>query len=326
MLVQRRGRTLRLVRQHDHAMAAGRMAHAWRGLGPRGRRGPADGPGAAGAGSDGGRLPFRLVLAVALHDVAWRELDRRPRLDPERGRPFGFDEHPLAEKLEAYRRGLDEMEAVDPWLGLLGSLHYASFVGEDGAGAFLRREESRRRRLRAALAAREAGGGPRREGPTPDGGGGRDEDDREGGARGDAAGRVAARDVGRDPGGRVLRRARRWLRWLKFFDGLSLRLCLASPDVPEASVPPWMEREGDVETPEGPASSLRWHGPDRAVLDPFPLCGPLDLEIPVRDLPGRRYADQEELTEAWEAAPERTWRLFLSPPRGRAPPGGGDRG
>lgn len=294
MLVQARDRTFRLVRQHDHAMAAGETAHAWRGAGSRGRR--AGDPTAEG-GPVGRGLPFRLVLAVALHDVAWRDLDRRPRLDPERGRPFRFDRHPLGEKLEAYRRGLDEMEAVDPWVGLLGSLHYSSFVGEDRAGGFLRREEARRRRLLAGLAARSARDGAGGAGP--------------GGSPSPGEGTGGEGDVAD-----VLARARRRLAWLKFFDGLSLRLCLAPPEVPEGAVPPWMDRDEALEPPGGSPIELRWRGPDRAVLDPFPLRGPLVLEIPVRDLPARRWDGREELAGAWEEAPERTWRLSLSPPGG----------
>ena len=301
MLLQARVRTFRLVRQHDHAMAAGETAHAWRGAGSRGCR--TGGPKAEDAPVGRG-LPLRLVLAVALHDVAWRELDRRPRLDPERGRPFRFDRHPLGEKLEAYRRGLDEMEAVDPWVGLLGSLHYSSFVGEERAGSFLRREEARRRRLRSALASREARDGAGASGP-------------EGAAGGEEGVGAGERDGGpeRDRAG-VDARARRWLAWLKLFDGLSLRLCLAPPDVRDGSVPPWMSPGEPLEPPAGAPVELRWRGPDRAVLDPFPLRGPLVLEIPVRDLPARRYAAREELAEAWEAVPERTWRLSLSPPDG----------
>lgn len=130
MILQPRPTGLRLLRQHDHALAAGAIAHAWRTI-----------------GEGSGRLPHRLVLAVSLHDVAWRELDASPRLDPDTGRPYSFDTHPLDEKLRAYRTGLDRMAAVDPHVGLLGSLHYSSFVDEGSASEFLEHERDRRRRL-----------------------------------------------------------------------------------------------------------------------------------------------------------------------------------
>lgn len=140
MLVQARPDRLRLVRQHDHALAAGALAAAWR-----------------GAGGRAGRLPFRAVLATALHDVGWRELDVRPRWNPSTGRPFAFHEHPLEEKLAAYRRGLDRMEEVSPPAGLTGSLHYASFLDGADAEGFLAAEARRRERLAERIRAR---GGP----------------------------------------------------------------------------------------------------------------------------------------------------------------------
>jgi hypothetical protein len=136
MLVQRREESLRLVTQHEHALAAGEMATRW---GGRSGRDPA---------------PFLLVAAVGLHDVAWRPLDRRPLLDPTSGLPHSFDAHPLEPKLSAYRDGLDRMESCDPWIGLLGSRHYSSFLEPDRAPEFLEAEDRRRARLREELAER----------------------------------------------------------------------------------------------------------------------------------------------------------------------------
>lgn len=136
MLVQRRDGSLRLVTQHEHALGAGEMAVRW---GGRSGRDPA---------------PFLLVAAVGLHDVAWRPLDRRPLLDPTSGLPHPFDEHPLASRLSAYRDGLDRMESCDPWIGLLGSRHYSSFLEPERAPEFLEAEDRRRARLRVELAER----------------------------------------------------------------------------------------------------------------------------------------------------------------------------
>lgn len=133
MLIQEREDALRLVRQPDHALASGEMAARWR-------------------TPDGEGLGARLVVAVAMHDVAWRELDAHPRLDAERGRPFGFQDYPLAEKLDAYARGVERMAEVDPYVGLLGSLHFSSFPDEERASGFLRRQARRREELREALA------------------------------------------------------------------------------------------------------------------------------------------------------------------------------
>lgn len=276
VIVQPRTDGLRLVRQHDHALAAGELAHAWR--------------------SASGALPFRLVAAVGLHDLAWRALDDRPSRDPESGRPHSFDAYPLVPKLRAYSAGIDEMEAVDPWVGLLGSLHYSSFVGEEAAADFLDSERRRRSRLeerlreRAAAAARDARSAEPGAEHRPAGGGGA------GGARSP------------DPGPR----ARRHLRWLKFFDGLSLRLCLAPPEVPDAELPAWLDRGTPLSPPEGDEVALRWRDGGRLELGGAPLAGPVALEVPVRDLPERSYADAAALRAAWERAPVRTWRVRVT--------------
>lgn len=249
-MVQRQDEGIRLIRQHDHALASGTLAHLW-----------------------ANRLPHRLVLAVSLHDVAWRPLDRRPRRHPDTGRPCGFVEHPLPEKLEAYRAGLDEMEAVDPWVGLLGSLHYSSFLEEGEARGFLAHEEERRARLREELELRARGPG-----------------DRE-----------AIRD-----------RAGHQLRWLKFFDGLSLRICLTPPVVPRDAVPAWLDPEGPVRPPEGRALDLEWRTPGRLAVRPWPFAGRrLRLELPWRELPGDPFPDDAALRRAWEDAERGVWRPEL---------------
>lgn len=278
MIVQPRSDRLRLVRQHDHALAAGQLANAWT---------TASGP-----------LPFRLVAAVGLHDLAWRALDRRPRHDPDTGRPHRFDTHPLGPKLRAYAAGIDEMEAVDPWIGLLGSLHYASFLDREAASRFLASERERRERLTERLRAR------RSEGPRAPGGGAGTE------GPGDAppGGREDAGDAGPGPGGGGSR-LRRHLRWLKFFDGLSLRLCLAPPGVPDDALPGWLERGAPLTPPQGDGLVPRWRGGGRVELGPAPLAGPVTLELPFRDLPRRGYPDTEALEAAWDEAAERTWRL-----------------
>ena len=48
--------------------------------------------------------------------------------NPETGRPYNFFEYPAEPRLSVYRRGIDAVEASDPYAGLLCSLHYESFV------------------------------------------------------------------------------------------------------------------------------------------------------------------------------------------------------
>lgn len=135
MLVQLRhdGR-LRLFRQHDHALLSGELASCWR-----------------GAGREPDPLPFDLVLAIALHDLAWLDLDDRPRLDSAAARPYSFHEFPLEEKLEAYRKGLDRVAALHPYAALLESLHYTSFPDARDAEEFQETERRRRKELEERL-------------------------------------------------------------------------------------------------------------------------------------------------------------------------------
>lgn len=263
MLVQARGDRLRLIRQHDHALAAGALARAWRGP-------AAEAPG----------LPFRVILATGLHDLAWRELDAEPLYDPERRRPYLFDDVPLPRKLAAYRAGLSRMEEISPWAGLLGSLHYASFLDADRAADFLEAEEERQERLLRRLEARRAAAG-----------------------NGETAG----------PRRPLRARARHDLGWLKFFDGLSVRLCLAPPAVDDAELPGWADRDAPLEAPDGTRVAVRWEGEGTVRTAPPAFGEGVVLALPCRDLPSTAFPDAASLRAAWRAADERSWRLRLLP-------------
>ncbi len=265
MLVQARGGRLRLIRQHDHALVAGALARAW-----------------VGRGSGAQGHPFRLVLATGLHDLAWRELDAEPRYDAETGRPLPFHAFPLEEKLAAYRSGVSRMEEISPWIGLLGSLHYASFPEGERADAFLRSEAERQDRLLRRLEARRRSPGE----------GGRESD---------------------SPGPPLRERAEADLAWLKFFDGLSIRLCLTPPPVPDAELPPWLDRTEAPEAPDGSRVATTWEGEATVRVDPPVFGDGLALEIPFRQLSAASYPDAGTLRAAWREAEERIWRLRVLP-------------
>lgn len=261
MLVQRRKRAIRLIRQHDHALVSGALAHAWR------REGAAS------------AVSFELALAVALHDVAWIPLDRRPRLHAATGRPADFQDYPLGAKLDAYREGLDRLEVLHPLASLLGSLHYAAFVRDEGpeaaaARAFLEGERRRRSRLSASVPA-------------------------------DSATEEACL-----AGGLPLQEA---LELLRFFDRLSLLVCLSAPGSSSEARPAWLEPLDRVEEPGGRELGLAWAGEGHLLVKPFPLRSPLAVRIPYRDLPPGPFGGEEALGRAWKSAPERSWRLEVRP-------------
>lgn len=98
---------LLLVDQDDHAHLAGELAAAL-----------ADGlPAPRGA----------LVAAARVHDNGWREADAAPTLDVESGRPHAYTDVPDDVYLDVWRRGIDRAVALDPYVGLLVSLHGLRF-------------------------------------------------------------------------------------------------------------------------------------------------------------------------------------------------------
>jgi hypothetical protein len=136
MIVQKRREFLRLIRQHDHALASGRLALEW-----------------AGNGDAPEPLSHETVLGVSLHDVGWSRADDTPRWDPVTGGVVGFETFPVEERAALYEEGLAFVERVHGWSALLCTLHYAGFgVSED----FRRRQDARLARLRAAVCPTEA--------------------------------------------------------------------------------------------------------------------------------------------------------------------------
>jgi hypothetical protein len=107
VIVRERPDSFLLFRQHEHALMAGEFARRW----------------------DNGPNPFdSTVYAVAYHDVAWREPDQEVLWNEERDRPYSFVDYPLELKLPAQKKGIDLVEARDPYAGGLCSMHYARFL------------------------------------------------------------------------------------------------------------------------------------------------------------------------------------------------------
>ncbi len=76
-----------------------------------------------------GPSPFdSTVYAVANHDLAWREPDLEVLWNEERDRPYSFVDYPFELKLPAQKKGIDLVEARDPYAGCLCSMHYARFL------------------------------------------------------------------------------------------------------------------------------------------------------------------------------------------------------
>jgi Protein of unknown function (DUF3891) len=109
MIVRRDGEDLLLVRQADHALLSGWLAAGW------------------------GAPPWQApeprnstIIGARLHDLAWTPFDEQLPRRPD-GQPYAFFEVDRSTSTDFYLRGLDAVEAIDPYAGLLGSLHYSGF-------------------------------------------------------------------------------------------------------------------------------------------------------------------------------------------------------
>ncbi|GJM44254.1 MAG: hypothetical protein DHS20C21_10960 [Gemmatimonadota bacterium] len=116
---------------------AGRLAAEWIGLGETPEP-----------------LPFRFVLAAALHDLAWADADREARWDESASGPFAFGTVNDDYREPLYRAGIDTLESIDDYAALLKSLHYARFLPD--RPAFVSFEEARRARILDRLPAAHA--------------------------------------------------------------------------------------------------------------------------------------------------------------------------
>jgi len=108
MIVRPLAESVELVTQVDHAVISGQLAEAW---------GASTVPALAPRDS--------VVLAARLHDVGWRHWESNPRVNTDTGRPTNFLDVHIDEHLRLYRLGIEEVEALDPYAGMLVSMHAA---------------------------------------------------------------------------------------------------------------------------------------------------------------------------------------------------------
>ncbi|HXT35072.1 MAG TPA: DUF3891 family protein [Chloroflexota bacterium] len=153
MIIRKVGGELVIARQTDHMAQVARMAERW----------------------GNARFPApehreETIRAAGLHDSGWRLWEDDPTLLPETGRPRNFTEIERPVHAAFYREGVDSAVAVDPYTGLLASLHasvlYAGVEGWDLASLtppgnpdrtaierdFINNQTALQGRLRSALA------------------------------------------------------------------------------------------------------------------------------------------------------------------------------
>jgi len=263
MIVAETADRYQFVTQPAHAHLAGQFADRW--------------------GSDAVAPPdpaAALCVAAYTHDTGWQAYDRRPRLGDD-GTPIDFREMPAEPWIDLYEEGIDAVVEMDPYAGLLVSMHGAGLRRRryglspswpetpPAFEGFVDREETRQARLADAL---------------------RD------------AGRLAAADVdllatlhesGVSPADIE---SRLWDGYtlLQAWDTLSLSFCVTPS-------PPGYGEVGPVPAADGGTVSLSIEPAEGAFhVDPYPFeASPLVVSVPVRTVRRGAFDGEADLVRAY---------------------------
>jgi hypothetical protein len=266
MIRRQAGDEFFLIAQHDHAVLSGQLAEHF------------------GNTKFARPTPWESVItAVRMHDCGWPLHDDDPTLNSQ-GLPLDVFESPRPVALKVWAASAERAVAIDPYAGLLVSLHSLSLsilatsldANQEKFDAsklserfeinkFQHREVERQEQLRRRL-------GLRTDLPLTHGlaePGASDEDDQ-----------------------LVFN-----FRLLQAMDLLSLCLCCTNP--------PAKQSQDVFPVPGGKAVHLKMHREDDGALsvDPWPFdIGRIELRVPVRRIPGRPYRDQSDLRETLRIA------------------------
>jgi hypothetical protein len=215
-------------------------------------------------------------LAVAQHDCAWPMYDDQPTIRD--GKPRHVFEMPMETAMSIWQESVDRVAAQDPYAGLLVSLHVMALAANAAqhhqnpsrqeafvSNRFFHRQIETQENLRRKL-----------------------------GMRIDLPLRRGLAEPGRSPEEDLLRANFFLLQWM---DQISLVLCFdrlviggAQPVYPRPGGEP---REAHIE----PVNDAAFR------VEPWPFDRDrIDLQIPVRRIPAREYADDADLRAALASA------------------------
>jgi hypothetical protein len=273
--------TYRLVTQPDHAALAGQFADHW-GSDAFGRPAPAP----------------SVAIAAHVHDDGWWRHDRRPHRG-DGGAPENFTALPPATWIDLYDEGIDAAIELDPYAGLLVSMHGTGLrrrrYGLSPSwpptpppfADFVDRQEALQERLARGLV----------------------EDDRRGRlSDADLAllstlhGTGSAPDDGTD--------SRLWCNYelLQAWDALSLSFCTTTspPGDPTIHAVPVDAAGSEV------ALTVEPLGDDAFRVDPYPFdADPLAVSVPARTVRKDAFDDEAGLVRAYYAADHETETFTL---------------
>jgi len=241
---------LLLVAQTDHSRLVGRIAARW-----------------GGAQFDRPDPYESMARAAAFHDFGWLRYEVAPLRNPETGMPYGFLEVPNdAEQLGALQWSLDWVESIDPYAGVIVSMHRTGLWR--GRYGWIRHPEAYNL--------------PH---PSP------------------AIQQFIDRNEARQAEVRKeLEPQRLWTnyRLMQVWDLLGLYFCCRKPV--EDVIDPVPRRYGE---PDDAGVRLRLvpEGADRVAMDPYPFDErPMTLELLAHRLPRASYPDLESFREAYYRA------------------------
>ncbi len=259
---------LTLIRQLDHSGLSGEFARHW-GRDPFARPAPWD----------------SVALASARHDEGWRESDEQPLYDAQTKGPTHFRTIDVRTHIPFYREGIRRIVALDPYAGLLVSMHGSGiYQGRYGAGpirmstqtdevrglidAFVDEQEALQTSLKRRLWARS-------------------------GRR-----RLFERTI--------------WAHYelLQVLDLLSLFICIDRDKTPIQRIGPVPTTAdgGDLEL------ELTADEPDTVRVTPWPFTvETLDAVVPARTIPDRTYDSQQDLWQTLDEALDGSIRCRLVP-------------
>jgi hypothetical protein len=267
MIRRRTADGILLIRQTDHARLAAELAAA------------------VGNEKFAPPLPRAAVLqAIELHDCGWPLHDDRPTTN-SRGEPTDVFEMPPAEALAIWTASTQKASEIDPYVGLLVSLHGMAL------SLHIKPEKSRERSDIFSLIKFQHAQIELQE-----------EFRRQLGMSNDLPLHNGLADFGSTPEEDLLRSN---FSLLQFTDQLSLNLCFDEcrfADVELFAQPGEQPRRLAVERRKDGAFSVEPWPFDRAALN---------LTVPARKIPYRRYASQEDLRSALSIAETATLSATL---------------
>ncbi len=101
------------------------------------------------------------------------------------------------------------------------------------------------------------------------------------------------------------------LGYIRFFDALSLFLCMMAPEVVEEGKPSWLAPAVWAQAPGEEVLTLSWETPTCLRLSPSPLRQSLHFSIPCKHLPQTHFTTVKEAQQAFDDAPRDVWQVSV---------------